>query len=80
MADQQKDQQSGESEPLQFYRFVVRTADGREMTSAVAVVDPNSKAENQSDPKDSMEEDQKHKQEEKQHGDDLADAHDAEAE
>src|SRR5260221_36819 len=29
--------------PVQFYRFKVRTSDGRELTSAVALVDPNAR-------------------------------------
>ena len=62
----------GEEAPVQLYRFKVRTADGREMTSAVAVVDPNAEGEGQDDPKDALDElDKKHKAEGKKHHEDL---------
>jgi len=74
MADQTR-------KPVQLYRFKVRTADGREMVSAVAVVDPNAEGEGKDDAADSAEElEQKHKEEEKEHGEELAGHHDAEAE
>jgi hypothetical protein len=66
--------------PVQLYRFRVKTADGREMVSAVAVVDPNSTDANQADPKDSLEAlDQQHKQEADAHDQDLASAHESES-
>src|SRR5436305_1454012 len=75
-----KQPQAAEHEPVQLFRFVVRTADGREMTSAVAVVDPNSKDANKADPKDTMDAlDQQHKEEDAAHGDDLTKAHQDEA-
>jgi hypothetical protein len=62
--------------PVQLYRFKVKTADGREMTSAVAVVDPNSTDANQADPKDSLDAlDQTHKAEAEQHGAEVDKAH-----
>src|SRR5436305_10596241 len=80
MAEEDKDQQVGDQEPIQLYRFKVRTADGREMVSAVAVVDPNSKAEGKDDAKDSAEElDQKHKEEAKDHDEQIDQAHKDEA-
>src|SRR5438309_5913114 len=83
MADEQekKNTDSGDPEPVQLYRFKVRTADGREMVSAVAVVDPNAEGEGKDDAANSAEElEQKHKEEEKDHDSELAGHHDAEAE
>src|SRR5438270_7822834 len=80
MAEEEKDQQVGEQEPVQLYRFKVRTADGREMVSAVAVVDPNAEGDNKDDAANSLEElEQKHKEEAKAHDDDLDAAHKDEA-
>src|ERR1700694_531706 len=79
MAEEEKDEQVGGSEPVQLYRFKVRTADGREMVSAVAVVEPNADAGGQDDPADTLEElDQKHKEEAKEHDEDLAKTHEEE--
>src|SRR5882672_7160216 len=73
MPDEQKDAQGADPEPVQLYRFRVRTSDGRELVSAVAVVDSNASDQNQHDPADSMEElDQKHQAESQQHDADLA--------
>src|SRR5437868_4074381 len=55
MAEEEKDQQVGGGEPVQLYRFKVRTADGREMVSAVAVVDPNAEGEGKDDAANSAE-------------------------
>src|SRR3954462_12940524 len=66
--------------PVSHYRFRVRTLDGREMVSAVAVVDPNAPDANQADPKDSLEAlDQQHEQEAGAHATDLQKAHESEA-
>src|SRR5947199_254102 len=63
MAEEEKDQQVGGGEPVQLYRFKVRTADGREMVSAVAVVDPNAEGEGKDDAANSAEElEQNHKE------------------
>src|SRR5713101_2019593 len=68
------------SEPVQLYRFKVRTADGREMTSAVAVVDPNAEGDTEHDAANEKEElEAKHKAEEKAHEEELAKIHDEHA-
>jgi len=61
---------------VQLYRFRIRTSDGRELVSAVAVVDPNASDQNQHDPADSLEElEQKHETESRQQDEDLARSH-----
>src|SRR5881409_2653065 len=67
-------------EPVQLYRFKVRTADGREMTSAVAVVDPNAEGDTQHDAATEKEDlEAKHKAEDKAHDEELSKIHDEHA-
>ena len=80
MPDEQKDPRGGSAGPAQLYRFRVRTSDGRELVSAVAVVDPNASDQNQHDPADSMEElEQKHQTESREHDGDLGRSHQEES-
>src|SRR5256885_8160833 len=75
----QEETKSGEDtgEPVQLYRFKVRTADGREMVSAVAVVDPNADGEPEHDAANEKEDlEKKHAAEAKAHEDEVAAAHD----
>src|SRR5437879_11631771 len=80
MADEEKKSGgSGETEPVQLYRFKVRTSDGREMVSAVAVVDPNAEGEGHDDAANTLEElEQKHKAEEKAHKEEMDKFHEEE--
>ena len=68
---------SGESQPVQLYRFKVKTADGREVTSAIAVVDPNAGDEHDAaGEKEDLE--KKHQEELKRHEEEIAKLHEDE--
>src|SRR5438105_8397892 len=68
---------SGESQPVQLYRFKVKTADGREVTSAIAVVDPNAGDEHDAaGEKEDLE--KKHQEELKKHEEEIAKLHEDE--
>src|SRR5271163_611342 len=63
----------------QYYRFRVQTADGKEMTSAVAEVDLEADGDLENDPKSDDEAVQKrHDKEQKEHAKQSDDFHDSE--